>query len=68
MIVTSNKSLRFPQFQWGIHAGEAKELPDSEEAREAILAHPAISEGGSDDLNESEVDASDLPADDNDDE
>ena len=44
MIVTSNKTISFPKFGWGIHAGEERELPESKDAMEAILEHPAISE------------------------
>lgn len=42
MKVTSRKSIDFPQFNWGITAGDVRELPDEKEARDAILAHPFI--------------------------
>lgn len=44
MKVTSNKTIDFPKFRWGITAGESRELPEDKEAQEAILAHPAITE------------------------
>lgn len=42
--VTSSKSIHFPKFNWGINAGEERELPTTKAAQEAILSHPAISE------------------------
>lgn len=35
--VTSTKSIRFPKLNWGISAGEIKELPEEKEAQERIL-------------------------------
>lgn len=46
MKVTSNKTISFPQFVWGIHAGEERELPSDKEAQKAILAHADIEEVG----------------------
>lgn len=40
----SKKSISFPKFNWGINAGKTRELPKDKKAREAILAHPAITE------------------------
>lgn len=42
MKVTSRKSIHFPKFDWGITAGETRELPENKEAQEAILANPHI--------------------------
>lgn len=42
MKVTSKKSIDFPKFGWGITKGDVRDLPEDMEAREAILAHPAI--------------------------
>ena len=44
MKVTSTETLSFPQFNWGIHAGETRELPADKEAEKAILGHASISE------------------------
>lgn len=44
--VTSKNTISFPQFAWGIHAGDERELPSDKEAQEAILAHPDIEEVG----------------------
>ena len=44
MKVFSKKSVSFPKLSWGINAGKTRELPKDKKAREAILAHPAISE------------------------
>jgi hypothetical protein len=44
MKVTSTKSVSFPKFDWGITAGQTRELPEDKAAQKAILAHPAISE------------------------
>lgn len=44
MKVTSTETISFPQFNWGIHAGETRELPEDKEAQAAILAHPSITE------------------------
>lgn len=46
MKVKSKKSVDFPKFNWGINAGEERELPENKEAQDAILAHPAISKVG----------------------
>lgn len=40
--VTSSVTIDFPQFNWGIHAGETKELPEDEEARTSIIGHHFI--------------------------
>lgn len=42
-LVTSSKTLDFPELGWGIHAGDAKEMPESKEAQEIILGNPFIS-------------------------
>lgn len=42
MKVTSTKSIHFSGFNWGINAGQEKELPESKEAQEVILRHPRI--------------------------
>lgn len=42
--VTSSKDVDFPSLGWGIKAGEVRELPESEEARAAILANHFIEE------------------------
>lgn len=47
MKVKSTETLSFPQYDWGIHAGEELELPEGKEAQEAILAHPSIIAAGS---------------------
>ncbi len=44
MIVTSKVSVDFPKFQWGINAGQERELPEDAEAQKQILAHPDIVE------------------------
>ncbi len=44
MKVTSRRSVHFPSLDWGINAGETRELPSDKETQKAILAHPAISE------------------------
>lgn len=44
MIVTSRVSVDFPKFQWGINAGEERELPEDAEAQTQIQAHPDIVE------------------------
>lgn len=44
MKVTSTETIHFPSLNWGIVAGEVKELPDNTAAQVAILAHYAISE------------------------
>jgi hypothetical protein len=41
--VTSRKSVDFPKLNWGITAGETRELPEDKKAQAVILAHPAIS-------------------------
>jgi hypothetical protein len=43
MKVTSTKSVDFPSLNWGITAGDTRELPDDKDAQAVILAHPAIS-------------------------
>lgn len=37
-MVTSTKDVDFPTLNWGISAGETRELPQDAEARTAILA------------------------------
>lgn len=43
MKVISKKTIHFPKFDWGIHAGEKRKLPKDKEMQEAILEHKAIS-------------------------
>ena len=43
MKVTSTKSVDFPSLDWGITAGDTRELPEDKEAQKVILAHRAIS-------------------------
>jgi hypothetical protein len=43
MKVTSTKSVSFPSLDWGITAGDTRELPEDKDAQKVILAHPAIS-------------------------
>lgn len=43
MKVTSSKDISFPKLNWGIRAGEVKDLPDDKEAQKRILAEPEIS-------------------------
>jgi hypothetical protein len=40
--VTSQKSISFPKLNWGISAGEEKDLPADKEAQARILAEPDI--------------------------
>lgn len=40
--VTSSKTIDFPSFQWGIHEGEIRELPEDEEAQKVILSNAYI--------------------------
>lgn len=42
MKVTSKKSIRFNALDWGISAGQVKELPEGKEAQERILSEPEI--------------------------
>lgn len=48
MWVKSEKSISFPKLNWGINAGETKELPtfktkkETEAAHERILSEPEI--------------------------
>lgn len=44
MKVISTETIHFPSLNWGITAGETRELPADLEAQKVILAHPAISE------------------------
>lgn len=46
MKVTSSKTISFPQYRWGINAGEERELPSDKKAAETILAHKDIKEVG----------------------
>jgi hypothetical protein len=41
-LVRSEKTVDFPSLGWGIHAGETRELPESEAAQQTILAVPFI--------------------------
>lgn len=43
MKVTSTKSIRFNKLNWGISAGEVKDLPEEEDARARILSEVDIS-------------------------
>lgn len=42
MKVISTKSISFPSLNWGISAGEEKELPEDKEAQARILSEPDI--------------------------
>lgn len=42
MQVTSTKSITFPKLNWGISAGETKELPKDKAAQDRILAEDGI--------------------------
>lgn len=42
MIVTSKKTISFPQFGWGINADEERELPSDKKTQEVILANKHI--------------------------
>jgi hypothetical protein len=44
MKVTSKKSISFPKHNWGITAGEVRELPEDKDAQKRILAEPDIEE------------------------
>jgi hypothetical protein len=44
MQVTAKFSVDFPELNWGINAGEMRELPEDKEAASVILAHPDIVE------------------------
>lgn len=44
MKVTSTKSISFPGLNWGITAGDVRELPDDKEASARIMEEPEISE------------------------
>lgn len=44
MKVTSTKSISFPGLNWGITAGDVRELPDDQEASARIMQEPEISE------------------------
>ena len=44
MQVTAKFSVDFPALQWGINAGEVRELPEDKGAQAVILAHPDIRE------------------------
>ena len=43
MKVTSTRSIDFPKFDWGITAGETRDLPEDKNAQKVILAHHSIS-------------------------
>lgn len=40
--VTSTKSISFPKLNWGITAGEVRELPEDKDAQERIMQEPEI--------------------------
>ena len=42
--VTSKKSISCPKLNWGITAGEIRELPEDKDAQKRILAEPEIEE------------------------
>jgi hypothetical protein len=44
MQVTATFSVDFPELNWGINAGEVRELPEDKDAQALILAHPDIKE------------------------
>lgn len=46
MKATSNKSISFPKLNWGISAGETRELPADKEAQARILSEDGIVEVG----------------------
>lgn len=46
MKVTSTKTISFPSLGWGINAGEVRDLPKDEKARETILASKYITAEG----------------------
>lgn len=43
MKVKSIDTVSFPSLNWGITAGEVRELPTDKDAQAIILAHPSIS-------------------------
>ena len=43
MKVTSKESISFPKLNWGISAGEVKELPEDKKSQERILLESDIS-------------------------
>jgi hypothetical protein len=48
MQVTATKSVSFPTLNWGINAGDTRELPADKDAQALILAHSAIREAKKD--------------------
>jgi hypothetical protein len=46
MQVTATKSVHFPKLNWGISAGQERELPADKAAQDVILAHGSISRIG----------------------
>lgn len=42
MKVTSTDTIHFSSLNWGITAGETKELPEDKDSQAIILAHPSI--------------------------
>jgi len=42
MQVTSKKSIRFGKLNWGISAGQIRDLPEDKEAQKRILSEPDI--------------------------
>jgi len=43
MKVTSKKTIDFPKYNWGVRAGEERELPKDKEAAEAIQSNRYVS-------------------------
>lgn len=43
MKVTSTKSISFPKLNWGLTAGEERELPEGKEAQDRILQESEVS-------------------------
>ncbi len=44
MKVKSSETIHFPSLNWGITAGETRELPEDKESQEVILSHPSITQ------------------------
>jgi hypothetical protein len=43
MKATSTDTISFPALNWGINAGEVRDLPSDKDAQAIILSHPSIS-------------------------
>jgi hypothetical protein len=43
MKVIATKSVHFPTLNWGINAGQERDLPEDKASQDFILAHNAIS-------------------------